>query len=77
LTGEYLGQTKKKIEEKLNCACGGVLFIDEAYELGKVMYGVEAMTSLVSKKANFLSKVLILSKKFALTEKSVSLFNLF
>ena len=42
-----MGQTKTKVEEKLNCARGGVLFIDEAYELGKGMYGVEAMTSLV------------------------------
>ena len=49
LTGEYLGQTKKKIKEKLNCARGGVLFIDDAYELGKGMAGVEAMTLLVSK----------------------------
>ncbi len=49
LTGEYLGQTKKKVEEKLNCARGGVLFIDEAYELGKGMYGTEAMTTLVKR----------------------------
>ncbi len=73
LTGEYLGQTKKKVEEKLNCARGGVLFIDEAYELGKGMYGVEAMTSLVSTKTDFLP-LLVISRKFALTEKSVSLF---
>jgi hypothetical protein len=55
LRGEYLGQTKKKIKEKLNCARGGVLFIDNAYALGKGMHGVEAMTSLVSKEATFLS----------------------
>ena len=42
-----MGQTKKKVEEKLNSARGGVLFIDEAYELGKGMYGTEAMTTLV------------------------------
>ncbi|ETP10987.1 hypothetical protein F441_13483 [Phytophthora nicotianae CJ01A1] len=48
LTGEYLGQTKTKVTEKLVEAKGGVLFIDEAYELGKGMYGEEAMTTLVA-----------------------------
>jgi len=48
LTGEYLGQTKKKVEEKMGQAKGGVLFIDEAYELGKGHYGEEAMTTLLA-----------------------------
>lgn len=48
LTGEYLGQTKVKVTEKLVEAKGGLLFIDEAYELGKGMYGEEAMTTLVA-----------------------------
>ena len=48
LTGEFLGQTKKKVQEKLDEARGGVLFIDEAYELGKSMYGQEAVTTLVA-----------------------------
>eukprot|EP00474_Spongospora_subterranea_P008580 CRZ09038.1 hypothetical protein [Spongospora subterranea] len=48
LTGEYLGQTKKKLEERMNEAKGSVLFIDEAYELGCGAYGKEAQTSLVA-----------------------------
>ncbi|CAK9039190.1 Protein CbbX, partial [Durusdinium trenchii] len=48
LTGEYVGQTKKKVEEKLDAAKGGVLFIDEAYELGKGRFGAEACTAIVA-----------------------------
>ncbi|RMX65665.1 hypothetical protein KXD40_008073 [Peronospora effusa] len=48
LTGEYLGQTKAKVTEKLVEAKGGLLFVDEAYELGKGQYGEEAMTTLVA-----------------------------
>ncbi|KAE8993509.1 hypothetical protein PR001_g20653, partial [Phytophthora rubi] len=48
LTGEHVGQTKAKVTDKLGEAKGGLLFIDEAYELGKGMYGEEAMTTLVA-----------------------------
>jgi len=48
LTGEYSGQTKKKVEEELNKAKGGVLFIDEAYELGQGQFGKEACSALVA-----------------------------
>uniref|UniRef100_A0A7S4Q8G3 AAA+ ATPase domain-containing protein n=1 Tax=Alexandrium monilatum TaxID=311494 RepID=A0A7S4Q8G3_9DINO len=48
LTGEYVGQTKKKVEEQLDSAKGGVLFIDEAYELGRGPFGAEACTSIVA-----------------------------
>ncbi|KAJ3286671.1 hypothetical protein HK104_008917 [Borealophlyctis nickersoniae] len=48
LQGQYLGQTKKRVEEKLGEARGGVLFIDEAYSLGEGHYGTEAMTTLVA-----------------------------
>lgn len=52
LTAEYVGQTKQKVTEKLGEAKGGLLFIDEAYELGKSTYGEEAMTTLVAAMTN-------------------------
>jgi len=47
LTGQYLGQTKDKVKEKMREAMGGVLFVDEAYALGRGQFGTEAMTSLL------------------------------
>ncbi|TPX59440.1 hypothetical protein PhCBS80983_g02469 [Powellomyces hirtus] len=48
LTAEFVGQTKAKVTEKLEEGRGGVLFIDEAYELGIGPYGQEAMTTLLA-----------------------------
>jgi hypothetical protein len=47
LTGEYIGQSKKVIEGKMEEARGGVLFIDEAYKLGEGSYGSEVMVKLL------------------------------
>jgi hypothetical protein len=48
LKGNYLGQTKTKVNDMLGNAKGGVLFIDEAYELGDDLYGKEAMTVILA-----------------------------
>uniref|UniRef100_A0A0G4G5R3 AAA+ ATPase domain-containing protein n=1 Tax=Chromera velia CCMP2878 TaxID=1169474 RepID=A0A0G4G5R3_9ALVE len=48
LTGEFLGQTKKRVGERMEQARGAVLFIDEAYALGRSQYGREALEKLLS-----------------------------
>eukprot|EP00966_Prymnesium_polylepis_P233390 5397957-Prymnesium_polylepis.1 len=39
---------RTKVEEQLDKAKGGVLFIDEAYELGRGQFGVEACSTIVA-----------------------------
>jgi AAA+ superfamily predicted ATPase len=48
MTAGYVGQTAEKVTEILNSARGCVLFIDEAYGLGKSSFGVEAMNTLLA-----------------------------
>jgi SpoVK/Ycf46/Vps4 family AAA+-type ATPase len=50
LQGEYMGQTPKLVQQKFDEARGGVIFIDEAYDLvaGKQdMYGQQAVTTML------------------------------
>lgn len=56
MTGEYVGSTKKKVETHLDEARGEILFIDEAYEMGKGAYGEEVLTTLVAGMTNPLYK---------------------
>ncbi len=48
LVAQFVGQTAPKVEEKMKEAQGGVLFIDEAYELGTGGFGSEAVGQLIS-----------------------------
>ena len=52
LQGQHVGSTKKIVEENLEKAKGGVLFIDEAYTLGEGQYGSEACDTLVAAMTN-------------------------
>jgi stage V sporulation protein K len=50
LVGEYIGHTAQKTREQLQKACGGILFIDEAYSLargGEKDFGKEAIDCMV------------------------------
>ena len=47
LTGQYAGQSKSKMEDVMNTALGGILFIDEAYNLGKGGFGNEVQDKLL------------------------------
>lgn len=59
LVSQYIGETPKLVRKAVNDAMGGVLFIDEAYELwhGKDdTYGSEAITTLLTDCENNLGK---------------------
>lgn len=48
LTGDFVGHTKTKVTEILREAKGGILFIDEAYNIGFGPYGKEACDTIVA-----------------------------
>lgn len=47
LTGSFVGKAKEIVREKMEAARGGVLFIDEAYQMGDGSYGREAVAQFV------------------------------
>nr|XP_012563363.1 unnamed protein product [Hydra vulgaris] len=60
LQGEHVGQTKKQVKIKLDAARGGILFIDDAYELGQGYYREEAITTLVDAMTDPLYKIVVI-----------------
>ena len=48
LTGNVVGETKDKVATAFQKASGGILFVDEAYDLGKGAYGEEALTTMLA-----------------------------
>ena len=48
LLGAVVGAAQDIVRKKFEEAIGGVLLIDEAYELGKSQFGVEALTAIVA-----------------------------
>ncbi|KAI3646660.1 hypothetical protein MP228_009588 [Amoeboaphelidium protococcarum] len=48
LVAKYVGHTSANVTEKLKEAKGGLLFIDEAYDLGQSQFGKDAVATLIS-----------------------------
>lgn len=63
LVGEYQGHTGPKTKNKINEALGGILFIDEAYDLYKGendVFGKEAITTLIAEMENNRDKLMVI-----------------
>ena len=52
LVGRYLGDTEAVTTNVINSAMGGILFIDEAYQLAMDQYGKTALQTLVDRLEN-------------------------
>ena len=62
LVAPYVGQTAPKVKEKIKQAMGGVLFIDEAYDLcaDNDSFGQEAVNTLVSEIENHRDNLMVI-----------------
>ena len=61
LMGNVVGEAEKLVKEAFDSANGGVLFIDEAYELGDGPYGKKALSTLVGLTGNEQNVIVILA----------------
>lgn len=65
LIAGYVGQTAAKVQEVINKALGGVLFIDEAYSLisenGSDDYGYEAVSTLLKGMEDHRDKLIVIA----------------
>lgn len=62
LVGGYLGQTAIKVEEMINSALDGILFIDEAYSLASKddSYGQEAIETLLKRMEDYRDRLIVI-----------------
>ena len=63
LVGEYQGHTGPKTQKKINEAMGGILFIDEAYDLyrgERDTFGQEAITTLIAEMENNRDQLMVI-----------------
>lgn len=63
LVGEYIGHTAQKTREQIKKACGGILFIDEAYSLargGEKDFGKESIDVLVKAMEDHKSELILI-----------------
>ena len=63
LVAQYIGHTAKQTKEKIEEAFGGILFIDEAYNLvgrGQQDFGIEAVDTLLKMMEDYRGKFIVI-----------------
>ena len=78
LIGQYLGHTGPKVDEAFDRAMGGVLFIDEAYDLQKTpddQFGIEAVTALIKNVEDRRGKLVVILAGYNKEMKEFSTYN--
>ena len=68
LLGQYAGETKVVVEEKVAAAQGAVLYIAQAAAMSRGMYGTEAIGKLVSMLYNTQSHVILSGERDEMEE---------